>query len=66
MEEEIKDKMSEKGHMIDKVLTENAAMILVPVKEIVGRELTDEERDRIITSAKAFHMITMIMMKAVL
>ena len=66
MEEKIKDKVSEKGELMDKVMSDNAEMILVPVKEIIGRELTDEEKDRIITSAKAFHMITMLMMKAVL
>ena len=66
MEEEVKKKLSEKGKLMDKIISENAEMILVPVKEIVGRELTDEEKDRIITSAKAFHMVTMLMMKAVL
>ena len=66
MEEELKKEVSEKGQMIDKVLTNNVEMVLIPVKEIVGRELTDEEKDKIVTSVKAYHMVTMLMMKAVL
>ena len=66
MEEKVKDELVNKGEMLDKLISTNALLVVGAVEKIVDRKLTDDEKDSIINSAKAFHLLTVMTAKFVL
>lgn len=61
MTDEEKESKSKK---MDEVFDNTSSMVLDKVKEIVGRDLTDEEKKTLCDSLKAYFMLTSLMMGA--
>ena len=63
---EFVNKVVDKGRELDKLLSANALLVVGAVEQVVGRNLTEKEKELIINSAKAFHMVSMLTAKSVL
>ena len=57
--------MKEKSKQMDEVLDTISSMVLDKVKEILGRDLTDEEKKTLCDSLKAHFMFTSLAMVVV-
>lgn len=65
MKKEFEKEAIDKGRELDKLLSANALLVVGAVEQVVGRNLTDKEKELIINSAKAFHMVSMLTSKSV-
>ena len=66
MKKELEKEIVDKGRELDKLLSANAMLVVGAVEQVVGRNLTPKEKELIINSAKAFHMVSMLTAKSVL
>ena len=66
MKKELEKEVVDKGRELDKLLSANALLVVGAVEQVVGRNLTEKEKELIINSAKAFHMVSMLTAKSVL
>lgn len=57
--------IDEKANKIKEIISKNAQFIFNEVEKIVGRPLTDEEREKLDIQCQAFFMISGMMMTVI-
>ena len=65
-EEKKTESTEEKAKKMDELLADTGKMVLKDVVKIAGRDLTDAEKKEVLSSLKAFFLLSSLMMNTVL